>query len=142
MRVLTRIIPFILVLGWSLIVPTGVALAAPVVQDRQETFVIFSDLCNGEQLVLEGTFHFVVKDNGDGTSTFIVQVQGTGTSDGNEYVYNQTRKSVFVGGSKEIKGDDHTVLVSQGSASNLVGTFHFDFTVDPPVISFDVDCVG
>jgi hypothetical protein len=142
MRVFTRIIPFILALGLSLIVPTGVALADSVAQDRQETFVIFSDLCNGAQLELQGTLHVVVKDNGDGTSTFIVQVQATGTSDGNEYVYNQTRKSVFVGGSTEIKGDDHTVLVSKGSASNLVGTFHFDFTVSPPVFSFDVDCVG
>jgi hypothetical protein len=142
MHVLTRIIPFSLVLGLLLIIPTGVALADSVVQDRQGTFVTYSDLCNGAELELEGTYHFVVKDNNDGTSTFIVQIQASGTSAGNEYVLNLTRKSVFVGGSFELTGDAHDVLVSKGSASNQLVTFHFDFTVSPPVISFDVDCVG
>jgi hypothetical protein len=142
MRVLTRVMPFILALGWLLIVPTGVALAAPVDQVRQETVQIVTDLCTGEQLTLEGTFTAVVRDNGDGTSTVIAQVQLTGTSGGTEYVYNETRKSIFVGGSTEIKGDAVGVLVSKGSGTNYVATFHFDLTVDPPVFDLDVNCVG
>jgi hypothetical protein len=142
MRVLTRIIPFSLVFGLLLIVPARVALADPVEQVRQETFQSVTDFCNGAQLVLQGTFTVVIRDNNDGTSTVIAHVQATGTSDGNEYVYNLTRKSVFVGGSLEIKGDARDVLVSIGSAPNQLGTFHFDFTVSPPVFSFDVDCVG
>jgi hypothetical protein len=143
MRVLTRITLFILGLGLSLIVPTGVALAAPVdVTTRQETFQIVDNFCNSTQFVLEGTFTAVSKDNGDGTSTVIAQVQASGTIDGTEYVFNQTRKSVFVGGSTEIKGDAVGVLVSQGSATNYVATFHFDLTVDPIVFDLDVKCVG
>jgi hypothetical protein len=128
-------------LGLSIIVPTGNALADSVFQGRQGTFVIFSDLCNGQTLELQGTFHFVVKDNDDGTFTSIVQTQASGTSGSDEYVLTLYRKSVFTGGF-ELSGDDHEVLVSQGSASNEVGTFHFDFTVSPPVFSFEVDCVG
>lgn len=142
MRVFTRIILFILGLGLSLIVPSGVALAAPVEQVRQETFQIVTDFCTGEQLVLEGTFTAVVRDNGDGTFTVIAQVHATGTSDGTEYVYNLTRKSIFLGDSFEIKGDAVDVLVSQGSGSNYVATFHFDLTGDTPVFDLDVNCVG
>ncbi len=142
MRVFTRITLFILALGLSLIVPTGAALAAPDVTTRQETFQTFTNLCNGELLQLNGTFTAVVRDNGDGTTTGIGQTRLTGTtSSGTEYVYNATRQSVSAGGF-ELKGDAHNVLVSKGSGSNYEATFHFDFTVDPPVIDLDVNCVG
>ena len=145
MRVFTRITLFILGLGLSLIVPTGAAQAALVVQERGDTFTASSNTCNGEYVELVGTYHLVVTANPDGTFTYQFRVQAKGTSvpGGNEYVFTLFRKSVFdSSGSFEIKGDAKEVLVSQGSAPNQLVTFHFDFTVSPPEFSFETDCVG
>lgn len=142
MRFLAKTIASILVLGSSIIVPTGAAHAAPIVQDRLVTGFLTFDLCNGTPVELSGPFHFVLKDNGDGTFTEISQIQARGTSGGNEYVLNFTRTDVFVMRPGVLTQDFRQILVSKGSAANQLTTGHFDFTVFPPVLSVESVCVG
>src|SRR4051812_26971579 len=88
MRVIIRILtPLALLLAF--LVPAGAATAAPADSERTETIFGTVNLCNGEQVTLEGTFHTVLKVQKDGS--FIrhgnVHVQGVGNQ-GNEYVLN------------------------------------------------------
>lgn len=118
----------------------GTAIAQPVVQDRAGTVVSVSNWCTGEDLTFVGSWHYVIKENPDGTHTAIYQIHATAEG---QYTLNEERRSVFAsGGGFELKGADHGVIVSRGDAPNVNAWFYFDFTVQPPVFSFEPVCRG
>jgi hypothetical protein len=115
MRLIRFITPLALLL--AMLIPAGAASAAPAFTVRQGTFAFPFNLCNGEQLTLEGTFHFVLKFQQDGSIFQNSNIHAQGTSDlGNEYVLNVTDQLRISGPDQKI--DDCALLVSMGSAPN------------------------
>jgi hypothetical protein len=130
----------LLVGGFAMAIAGPVAVAGPVVTNRQGTVLTVANWCTGEELTFVGTWKYVIKQNRDGTSTWISTVHATTA---NQYSFKQTRKSVFdSSGGFESKGDDHELLVSRGDAPVAIGWLHFDFTVSPALFILRFDCRG
>ena len=141
-RILRYLAPALL--GLALLMPAGLASAAPPRVDRTIDIRQIVNTCNGETVELVGTVHYVIQPNPDGTTTWLVQIHSEGVGDqGNEYVFNFQRQSVFdASGGFELKGTARAVLVSKGSAPNQNVTFIFDFTGETPVFDLEENCTG
>ena len=129
----------------SLLVAPSVRAAAAA--SPADTFRVFEvvghvNTCNGETVALQGIAQYTIKPNPDGTSTWHYHLHGEGIgSEGNLYVFNVVRQSVFAfGGGTETKVDAHEVLVSKGSSPDQAAVFHFDSATGE--FQFDVICTG
>jgi hypothetical protein len=120
----------------------GAAAASPADTFRVGEVRGHINTCNGETVEVQGIANYTIKPNVDGTSTWHYHLHGEGIgSEGNAYVVNVVRQSVFAfGGGTETEVDAHEVLVSTGSAPNQAAVFHFDAATGE--FQFDVICTG
>lgn len=126
----------------ALLLAAPAASAGPAQTDKFETVVFDFNTCNGEFVQTQGTAHFVIKTNPDGSIDEKVQYHGDGTGSlGNDYVLNLNEKLTFAPNSFDQKARINTV--SKGAAPNqaivVIATLHPDGTFDS---SFTTECRG
>lgn len=123
----------------AMLAPAGGAAAEPAETTRVDQFTFTFNACNGEFVLVEGTYHIVTKQKKDGFVNHVTfHGQGTGNQ-GNEYVVNLNNKNSSKNATFRI--DERLRVISKGSAPNAVGTFHFDSSSGQGP-SFEVDCRG
>jgi hypothetical protein len=139
MRLIIRLlVPLALLLAF--LTPASTATAAPAESERFQTVLFDENTCNGEEILGEGTIHFVFKEQKDGSFLLHANLHGTAVgTQGNEYVLNFTRKDRFISDPAHFTMDFKTVLVSKGSAPNQVANFHLD---SDSGVTVDIDCRG
>ena len=141
MRLVTRILaPFVFIL--AMLLPANVAAAAPAEIDHgQESFISEANDCNGEMVMLEGTFHMTWKPQRDGSVNVLMALHAQGVdTQGNRYVLSHTFRGH---GGTNYTQKATTSLVSQGSAPNKLAKLHFYFTpTDTEVYDFEIVCRG
>lgn len=111
-----------------------------VTNDRYEAVLAEFNLCNGEQVTVQGTIHYLVVATGQGGSRVSIQGHLTGEGDqGDHYVLNTWEHDTFANGAP-LTSVRHTLLVSTGPAPNQLITVHYTF--QPFSYSFSMDCTG
>lgn len=141
MRLATRILAP-LVLFFAMFLPANVAFAAPAeIEHGQESFIFEFNDCNGEQVVLKGTYHVTWKPQRHGGVNVLMALHAQGAdTEGNLYVLSHTFRGH---GDTSFTQKATTVLVSKGSAPNKLAKLHFSFTpTDTEVYDFEIVCRG
>jgi hypothetical protein len=136
-RLATRIFtPLALLL--ALLLPAGVATAAPPLIQRGHEFSTDINACNGELITLEGGFQFITKLQENGLVVQQLTLHATGTGDqGNQYVLNVTELFKTDADGLLVQRRE---LVSEGSAPNQQLVIILDFNTG--AISIEADCRG
>jgi hypothetical protein len=125
----------------ALVIPAGVATAAPAEVSHTQAVGALFNTCAGELVDFTGTARVLDKPNADGSFKTSLNIQGTGTGSlGNEYVLHFDLLLVRASSGLLTLDDEKTTLVSKGSAPNQDVRFHF--SSDSPDIIFTVDCHG
>lgn len=124
----------------TLLVSAGPAWAAPAEVIKEDVPVSFlTNSCNGEDVILAGTFRTVLKTNRDGSVSQQAMVRLTGTgSSGTVYVVNQPLHATLSDTVFEV--DSIAVLVSQGAQPNELARFHLH--TDPSLDTVEILCRG
>lgn len=141
MRLVTRVLAPLIFLP-ALLLPGNAASAAPAeIEHGQESFIFETNDCNGEQVVLEGTFHVTWKPQRDGGVNVLMALHAQGKdTQGNLYVLSHTFRGH---GDTSYTQKATTALVSKGSAPNKLAKLHFSFTpADTEVYDFEIVCRG
>lgn len=122
------------------VLPASAVVAAPAFVQRVETQGNFTNTCNGELVLAEGTIEDIIKQNENGKYMEHYYIQGTGTGDqGNEYVFTQHQKiTLSMDGFAE--SSSKLLLVSKGSAPNMVINVYFNSETGE--LTIDTDCTG
>jgi hypothetical protein len=125
----------------TLVIPAGIATAAPAeVSHTQAVGALFST-CAGEFAEFTGKARVLDKPNADGSFKTSFNIHGKGTGSlGNEYVVHLDLLLVRESSGLLTLDDEKTTLVSKGVAPNQDVRFHF--SSDSPDIIFTVDCHG
>ncbi|WP_427007080.1 hypothetical protein [Pseudarthrobacter sp. H2] len=77
--------------------PAGGATAAPAESNRTEIFTSAFNSCNGESVVLVGTYDVVNKEQQDGSFFQYITIHAQGVGDqGNEYILKLQRQAPAV----------------------------------------------
>src|SRR5947209_1759403 len=111
---------------------------AVIVNEKFDTFFFAPNLCNGDALILEGTFHEVFAITFDGAGGFHlkdhidIHAGGTVAATGIDYVMNDVANLEFNGKfGIEQTYTEHYNVIAKGNAPNQVVAIDFHITVTP-----------
>lgn len=136
MRTIIRIFaPVVLFL--AMLLPSGGAVAAPAETERQDTFAVYFNTCNGDFVEVTGKFHIVSKQQKDGTFLQHAIIHGQGVGTQGEYVLNY--KTNYRSEFPDFSFQERTALISKGSAPNQVILVH---VTEDGLVQFDTECRG